>query len=54
MPQSLPLAPTLGHVFNHATHLCGQITTAIHAFGHVPPELDRVILLQAESREVTA
>lgn len=39
-PQSLPFAPTLGHVFNHATHHRGQVTTAI--------------LLQAESREAAS
>jgi uncharacterized damage-inducible protein DinB len=51
VPQSLPFAPTLGHVFNHATHHRGQITTAIHAMGREPPELDMVMMLQAESRE---
>ena len=34
VPQSLPFAPTLGHVFNHATHHRGQITAAITAMGH--------------------
>ena len=50
VPQSLPFAPTLGHVFNHATHHRGQLTTAIHAMGHEPPELDMVMMLQAESK----
>jgi uncharacterized damage-inducible protein DinB len=48
--QSLPFAPTLGHVFNHATHHRGQITAAITAFGQPGPELDMVMMLQAESR----
>jgi uncharacterized damage-inducible protein DinB len=48
--QSLPFAPTLGHVFNHATHHRGQITAAITAFGQPVPELDMVMMLQRESR----
>jgi uncharacterized damage-inducible protein DinB len=48
--QSLPLAPTLGHVFNHATHHRGQITAAITAMGYPCPVLDWVAMLQAESR----
>lgn len=51
--QSLPFAPTLGHVFNHATHHRGQITAAITAMGYPCPEIDWVWLLQAESRERT-
>jgi uncharacterized damage-inducible protein DinB len=51
--QSLPFAPTLGHVFNHATHHRAQITAAITAIGHRCPELDMVIMLQAESRGQT-
>jgi uncharacterized damage-inducible protein DinB len=47
--QSLPLAPTLAHVFNHGTHHRGQITAAITAMGHPCPELDLVWMLQAES-----
>jgi uncharacterized damage-inducible protein DinB len=53
VPQALPFAPTLGHVFNHATHHRGQITAAITAMGHRCPELDMVIMLQAESRGPT-
>lgn len=48
--QSLPFAPTLVHVFNHATHHRGQITAAITALGHACPEIDLVWMLQAESR----
>ena len=48
--QSLPFAPTLGHVFNHGTHHRGQITAAITAMGRVCPEIDLVWMLQAESR----
>ncbi len=51
VPQSLPFAPTLGHVFNHGTHHRGQITTAITAMGYPCPVLDWLVLLQAESRE---
>ena len=49
--QSLPFAPTLGHVFNHATHHRGQITAAITAMGYPCPEIDWVWMLQAERRE---
>ena len=49
VPQSLPFAATLAHVFNHGTHHRGQITAAITAMGHVCPELDLVRMLQAES-----
>jgi uncharacterized damage-inducible protein DinB len=48
--QSLPFAPTLGHVFNHATHHRGQISAAITAMGYPCPELDWVRMLQIESR----
>jgi uncharacterized damage-inducible protein DinB len=48
VPQSLPFAATLGHVFNHGTHHRGQITAAITAMGHACPELDLVWMLQAE------
>jgi uncharacterized damage-inducible protein DinB len=51
--QSLPFAPTLGHVFNHGTHHRGQITAAITAMGYPCPEIDWVWMLQAESRERT-
>ena len=50
VPQSLPFAATLAHVFNHGTHHRGQITAAITAMGHACPELDLVRMLQAESR----
>ena len=49
VPQSLPFAATLGHVFNHGTHHRGQITAAITAMGHACPEIDLVWMLQAES-----
>ena len=49
LPQSLPFAATLTHVFNHGTHHRGQITAAITAMGHACPELDLVWMLQAES-----
>jgi uncharacterized damage-inducible protein DinB len=51
--QSLPFAPTLGHVFNHATHHRGQITAAITSMGYPCPEIDWVWMLQAESRRRT-
>jgi uncharacterized damage-inducible protein DinB len=44
----LPFAPTLAHVFNHATHHRGQITAALTAFGEPAPELDLVYFLQAQ------
>ena len=46
----LPFAPTLGHVFNHATHHRGQLSAALTAIGRPAPELDWVYLLQAQSR----
>ena len=49
VPQSLPFALTLAHVFNHGTHHRGQISAAITALGHPCPELDLVWMLQAES-----
>ena len=49
IPQSLPFALTLSHVFNHGTHHRAQITAAITAMGHACPELDLVWMLQAES-----
>ena len=50
VPQSIPFAPTLGHVFNHGTHHRGQVTAAITALGRPGPELDMVMMLQSESR----
>ena len=49
VPQRLPFAATLAHVFNHGTHHRGQITAALTAMGHACPELDMVWMLQAES-----
>ena len=49
VPQSLPFAATLAHVFNHGTHHRGQITAAITAMGRPCPEIDMVWMLQAES-----
>jgi uncharacterized damage-inducible protein DinB len=49
VPQSLPFAATLGHVFNHGTHHRGQITAAITALGHPCPEIDLVWMLQAQA-----
>ena len=49
VPQRLPFAATLAHVFNHGTHHRGQISAAITAMGHACPEIDLVWMLQAES-----
>lgn len=49
VPLSLPLAPTLAHVFNHGTHHRGQISAALTAMGRPCPELDLVRMLQADS-----
>ena len=49
IPQSLPFAATLGHVFNHGTHHRGQITAAVSAMGHPCPEIDLIWMLQADS-----
>ena len=51
VPQRLPFAATLAHVFNHGTHHRGQVTAAITAMGHACPELDLVWMLQAESAQ---
>lgn len=48
-PVVLPLAATLGHVFNHGTHHRGQITAVLTARGHTSPELDWVYMLQQEA-----
>lgn len=45
---NLPFAPTLAHVFNHATHHRGQITAALTLLGEPAPELDLVYFLQAQ------
>ena len=50
VPQSLPFAATLAHIFNHGTHHRGQISAAITAMGRPCPELDLVWMLQEESR----
>jgi uncharacterized damage-inducible protein DinB/ribosomal protein S18 acetylase RimI-like enzyme len=50
---TLPFAPTLLHVFNHGTHHRGQISAALTSLGQACPELDLVLMLQAESRSPT-
>jgi uncharacterized damage-inducible protein DinB len=47
-PRVLPLSTTLLHVFNHATHHRGQITTALTMMGVEYPALDLAVLLVTE------
>jgi uncharacterized damage-inducible protein DinB len=49
VPQSLPFAAILAHVFNHGTHHRGQVTAALTAMGRPCPELDLVWMLQEEA-----
>lgn len=51
---AVPLAPTLGHIFNHATHHRGQVTAALTAMGRSGPELDWIYLMQQQAREAAA
>ena len=45
----LPFAATLAHVFNHGSHHRGQISAALTAMGQAAPELDLLLMLQAEA-----
>lgn len=45
--------PILAHVFNHATHHRGQVTTALRQLGHATPELDLLYFLPEYSRSTT-
>ena len=51
VPQSLPFAASLGHVFNHGTHHRGQITAALTAMGQACPELDLEWMMQAKNAQ---
>jgi len=42
---SVPFGPTLAHVFNHATHHRGQVSTALTQLGMPAPEMDLVYYL---------
>ena len=50
VPQSLPFAAILTHVFNHSTHHRGQISAALTAMDHACPELDLAWMLVAEAK----
>jgi uncharacterized damage-inducible protein DinB len=46
---ALPLAATLGQVFNHGTHHRGQISAAITAMGHACPVIDLAWMLYEDT-----
>jgi uncharacterized damage-inducible protein DinB len=46
----VPFTPTLGHVFNHATHHRGQISAVVTAMGHPCPELDWMYQIYQETK----
>lgn len=47
--RTLPMAATLLHVFNHATHHRGQITAAISSYGFEYQPLDLLLLIFSET-----